>query len=101
MPPTRAKSPKLGRRKSCSDAANSISGDKSKGSFARGTRHSIGIYKEDINNTCTDNSKDPINVPNGNATCNFSNEPKPMKETNELTPPEINGHGDLKIAVQS
>ncbi|KAJ0603197.1 hypothetical protein HanIR_Chr03g0147851 [Helianthus annuus] len=44
-PPTRAKSPKLGRRKSCSDT---VSLDKRKGANAR-VRHSIGIYRDTTN----------------------------------------------------
>lgn len=42
-PPTRAKSPKLGRRNSSSDT-NHV--DKRVGASARGTRQSIGIYKD-------------------------------------------------------
>nr|GEY19549.1 protein WVD2-like 3 isoform X2 [Tanacetum cinerariifolium] len=44
-PPTRAKSPKLGRRKSCSDT---VGLDKRKGANAR-VRHSIGIYQDTTN----------------------------------------------------
>ncbi|XP_074291055.1 protein WVD2-like 3 [Silene latifolia] len=42
-PPTRAKSPKLGRRKSCSDAGVS------KKSLTKANRHSLGTVKEDSN----------------------------------------------------
>nr|XP_043628241.1 protein WVD2-like 3 [Erigeron canadensis] len=41
-PPTRAKSPKLGRRKSCSDT---VGLEKRKGAQAR-VRHSLGIYQD-------------------------------------------------------
>ncbi|KAK9059003.1 hypothetical protein SSX86_021622 [Deinandra increscens subsp. villosa] len=44
-PPTRAKSPKLGRRKSCSDT---VGLDKRKGSQPP-VRHSIGIYQDTTN----------------------------------------------------
>ncbi|KAI7757793.1 hypothetical protein M8C21_029169, partial [Ambrosia artemisiifolia] len=44
-PPTRAKSPKLGRRKSCSDT---VGLDKRKGVHAR-VRHSLGIYQDTTN----------------------------------------------------
>lgn len=44
-PPTRAKSPKLGRRKSCSDTTGL---DKRKGVHAR-VRHSLGIYQDSTN----------------------------------------------------
>ncbi|XP_010274160.1 PREDICTED: protein WVD2-like 3 [Nelumbo nucifera] len=42
-PPTRAKSPKLGRRKSCNDAVNSSQGERICG---RTTRHSLGSCRE-------------------------------------------------------
>ncbi|XVF28678.1 hypothetical protein REPUB_Repub15cG0051000 [Reevesia pubescens] len=47
MPPTRAKSPKLGRRKSCSDAVGSRQGEKVKGAFHHGNRHSLSSQRED------------------------------------------------------
>lgn len=68
MPPTRAKSPKLGRRKSYSDAVNSSEGEKGKGAYVRGNRHSLGIYKEDITNTRNANSKDPMLLANSEMT---------------------------------
>ncbi|ONK64421.1 uncharacterized protein A4U43_C07F25720 [Asparagus officinalis] len=45
-PPTRAKSPKLGRRKSCDDSNN---GDNNNGICYRLRRHSLGSYKDDCN----------------------------------------------------
>lgn len=49
MPPTRAKSPKLGRRKSCGDAADPSQVDNSSGVCDRLQRHSLGNYKEATN----------------------------------------------------
>uniref|UniRef100_A0A6N2N6T7 TPX2 C-terminal domain-containing protein n=1 Tax=Salix viminalis TaxID=40686 RepID=A0A6N2N6T7_SALVM len=48
LPPTRAKSPKLGRRKSCSNGVNSSQPDRVKGS--EGNNQSQGIYREDNSN---------------------------------------------------
>lgn len=53
-PPTRAKSPKLGRRKSCSDT---VGLNKGRGAHA-GVRHSLGIYRE------TTKQKDNIKLQN-------------------------------------
>ncbi|GFY84979.1 TPX2 (targeting protein for Xklp2) protein family [Actinidia rufa] len=58
LPPTRAKSPKLGRRKSCSDAVGVGAHGRVEG---RATRHSLGYYK----NSTTINGKDQINAQNG------------------------------------
>lgn len=44
-PPTRPKSPKLGRRKSCSDAAGFSQEAKEKKTSGKGSRHSLGIQK--------------------------------------------------------
>ncbi|KAJ0982394.1 hypothetical protein J5N97_010649 [Dioscorea zingiberensis] len=50
VPPTRAKSPKLGRRKSCSDATNpSSAGDDHLASCNRMNRHSLSSIKVDAN----------------------------------------------------
>ncbi|XP_057489024.1 protein WVD2-like 3 isoform X1 [Actinidia eriantha] len=58
LPPTRAKSPKLGRRKSCSDAVGVGARGRVEG---RATRHSLGYYK----NSTTINGKDQISAQNG------------------------------------
>ncbi|XP_071732532.1 protein WVD2-like 3 [Rutidosis leptorrhynchoides] len=52
-PPTRARSPKLGRRKSCSD---SVGLDKRKGAHAR-VRNSIGIYQHTTTTNKNDDTK--------------------------------------------
>ncbi|XP_057475295.1 protein WVD2-like 3 isoform X1 [Actinidia eriantha] len=61
LPPTRAKSPKLGRRKSCSDAVGLSQEDKGIGARGRATHHSLGYYKDGT----TANSKDQISLQNG------------------------------------
>ncbi|KAH7652321.1 OmpH-like protein [Dioscorea alata] len=45
-PPTRAKSPKLGRRSSCGDAANVSPADNNAGLCSRSNRHSLDAHKE-------------------------------------------------------
>ncbi|KAI8002719.1 Protein WVD2-like 3 [Camellia lanceoleosa] len=73
-PPTRAKSPKLGRRKSCNDAAR----DKGVGASGQGTRYSLGNYKDST--TATTNKKDQINLQNGNAAFKFKDEHKQQRK---------------------
>ncbi|KAA8527714.1 hypothetical protein F0562_035417 [Nyssa sinensis] len=102
-PPTRAKSPKLGRRKSCSDAVGLSQGDKGIGACGQGTRHSIGNYKD---TTTITNRKDQTNVQNGDAACKFKDEhkgPKQVRETNESVSllPKINGQGNVDITAMS
>ncbi|PKA58305.1 Protein WAVE-dampened 2 [Apostasia shenzhenica] len=46
IPPTRAKSPKLGRRKSCGDASNPASGDGKSKASACVNRHSFDITRD-------------------------------------------------------
>ncbi|ONK59632.1 uncharacterized protein A4U43_C08F8620 [Asparagus officinalis] len=61
LPTTRAKSPKLGRRKSCGDANNSSQGEnKSNGAPERATRHSLGTYK--VGNKLQNNAKIGKNI---------------------------------------
>ncbi|XP_018681156.2 protein WVD2-like 1 isoform X2 [Musa acuminata AAA Group] len=49
VPTTRAKSPKLGRRKSCGDASHRAEGDNCSGVCGRLQRHSLGAYKDATN----------------------------------------------------
>ncbi|KAH9684252.1 protein WVD2-like 3 [Citrus sinensis] len=74
MPPTRAKSPKLGRRKSCSDSASLNQGDQVKGTSRTGNRQSLGNYREDTTLFSTD-KKDPSNIPNGHVICKLQDNP--------------------------
>ncbi|KAK2972948.1 hypothetical protein RJ640_022005 [Escallonia rubra] len=90
-PPTRAKSPKLGRRKSCSDAVGLNKG------IGQGTRHSLGNYS-DSTSLSTTNKKDRIYVRDGNST-HKCNESKQVRETNESISSKMNGQGNLDVAV--
>ncbi|XP_057957519.1 protein WVD2-like 3 isoform X2 [Malania oleifera] len=92
-PPTRAKSPKLGRRKSCSDAVTSAEGNKGKGACDRGNRHSLGTYKEDISSTSSTGSKEQMCVQNVEDT----NE----REMSDCLSPKVNGQHNVDIVVQS
>ncbi|XP_038973092.1 protein WVD2-like 2 isoform X2 [Phoenix dactylifera] len=49
LPTTRPKSPKLGRRQSCSDVNNPSNGDNNDGACGRVNRHSSGSFKEETN----------------------------------------------------
>ncbi|KAI8011258.1 Protein WVD2-like 3 [Camellia lanceoleosa] len=100
-PPTRAKSPKLGRRKSCSDAVGLSQRDKGIGASDRGTRHSFGNYKDSTTTTTTTNRKDRSSIQNGNSACKFKDEPKQMRETNQSISTKVNGQGNVDIAVES
>ncbi|PWA44984.1 TPX2 domain-containing protein [Artemisia annua] len=82
-PPTRAKSPKLGRRKSCSDT---VGLDKRKGAHAR-VRHSIGVYQD------TTNSK----LQNHDMTVQTTDETEPQ----ESALSNITEDFDEKIDIQS
>lgn len=95
MPPTRAKSPKLGRRKSCSDAVSLNQGDQVKGTFRTGNRQSLGNYREDTTLGSTD-KKDPSNIPNGHVICKLQDEPKLVED---IMPPKVNGHSNPEIGV--
>lgn len=74
MPPTRAKSPKLGRRKSYSDAVSSNQGEKVKGACCSVNRHSVGEYLEDTNTRSFTNVKDLSDIHNDHSNIEL-NEP--------------------------
>ncbi|KAH0658535.1 hypothetical protein KY289_027283 [Solanum tuberosum] len=77
-PPTRAKSPKFCRRKSCGDTGGL---DKDVGAYDRGSQHILGY---DANTTfASRNSKDRLNNRRGSATYNFNNESDHAGGTNE------------------
>ncbi|KAH7842589.1 hypothetical protein Vadar_007038 [Vaccinium darrowii] len=78
-PPTRAKSPKLGRRKSCSDAVGFSQGNNGVVAHGQGTRHSLGTYK-DISATATNDRKDRIIFQNGNATFKLKDESRRARD---------------------
>lgn len=61
VPTTRAKSPKLGRRKSCGDTTNTSQGENdSTGACGRSTRHSLGTYKVGNKNQSSEKNGSPI-----------------------------------------
>lgn len=95
MPPTRAKSPKLGRRKSCSDAASLNQGDQVKGTSRTGNRQSLGNYREDTTLFSTD-KKDPSNIPNGHFICKLQDNPKLAED---IMAPKVNVHSNPEIGV--
>ncbi|KAM7488308.1 hypothetical protein LguiB_025792 [Lonicera macranthoides] len=88
LPPTRAKSPKLGRRKSCSDT-NCV--DKGIGACGRGARHSLGNYKDIIALAATD-TEDHMNAHDSNSI---------SKVEDESISPKTNGQVYVDIAIQS
>ncbi|XVE81762.1 hypothetical protein DITRI_Ditri15bG0091800 [Diplodiscus trichospermus] len=99
MPPTRAKSPKLGRRKSCSDAASSTQGEKVKGSSHHGNRLSLGSQREVTVATTigSANKKNQKIVQNGLAPLKLKDEYMKAQEMNESVPQNANGLTDSNI----
>ncbi|OVA05313.1 TPX2 [Macleaya cordata] len=93
LPPTRAKSPKLGRRKSCSDAINSSQGDNERVACGRVTRQSLGTFKEDTTNSPNNND--------GNENPRSKGERKPIRGTPKSAPAKITGQRNVDITVQS
>ncbi|KAM6566428.1 hypothetical protein CsatA_025556 [Cannabis sativa] len=87
LPPTRAKSPKLGRRKSCSATVNKV-----KGTYGPGNRHSTTASSMNL--------KDKSYIDNGNSNtdCNFSDNSQQLDEINKVIP---NGQENVDIAVHS
>ncbi|OMO95567.1 hypothetical protein COLO4_15796 [Corchorus olitorius] len=104
MPPTRAKSPKLGRRKSTSDAVNSSQAEKVKGALHHRNRQSMGSQREDSIATTlgSENKKHQNDVQNGYAPLKFEEESTKVQEISESVPPIIaNGHIDSDISFLS
>lgn len=95
-PPTRAKSPKFCRRKSCGDTAGL---DKNVGAYDRGSQHILG-YNENTTFSSR-NSKDSLNSQRGSATYNFNNESNHAGETNESYMAEMKDEVNMDISVHS
>ncbi|KAJ4722608.1 Protein WVD2-like [Melia azedarach] len=96
MPPTRAKSPKLGRRKSCSDAVNSNQGEKVKGASHVENRHSLGIYIENTTTLGSTNKNDSNSIQNCHVICKLEDQPQKVEE---MILPMLNGHSNADIPV--
>ncbi|CAN4097618.1 unnamed protein product [Withania somnifera] len=95
-PPTRAKSPKFCRRKSCGDTGGL---DKDVGSYDRGSQHLFGYNA----NTCfaSRNSKDRLNIRRGSPTYNFNGESNHAEETNEPCMTKMQEEMNMNISVHS
>ncbi|KAG6757384.1 hypothetical protein POTOM_037692 [Populus tomentosa] len=96
LPPTRAKSPKLGRRKSCSNGVNSSQPDRVKGACGDGNNQSQGIFREDTSNPVSQHS-----IPKGHVICKFEDESRQMEGIDELIPLEVSGQSFAGIGLQS
>ncbi|XP_022930313.1 protein WVD2-like 3 isoform X1 [Cucurbita moschata] len=94
LPPTRAKSPKLGRRKSCNDAVHSSYGDKIKVSCGKGNGRHTDSYNRDI--IALDVIENRSNV-----ICFVENNLKQEGAFHEVIPIDVNGSKNMNISVQS
>lgn len=103
LPPTRAKSPKLGRRKSSGDAVSSTERDKVRGAYRQGNRpSSLGISKEDNTSTISADVKDQSSVQNDLTICKFKDEPaRGIEEKSELSLQKVTAHSNIEIGVRS
>ncbi|XP_042486740.1 protein WVD2-like 3 [Macadamia integrifolia] len=95
LPTTRAKSPKLGRRKSCSDTVDSSRGDNQKGVSGRSSRLSLGIYKEDTKSTTNNSSR------NTNSSPRIKDAPKQVRESTNSAAPKTTEQSNVDITVHS
>ncbi|XP_023000498.1 protein WVD2-like 3 isoform X3 [Cucurbita maxima] len=94
LPPTRAKSPKLGRRKSCNDAVHSSYGDKIKVSCGKGNgRHTDSYDRDIIALDVIENRSDVIRF--------VENKLKQEGAFHEVIPIDVNGSKNMNISVQS
>ncbi|XP_004247651.1 protein WVD2-like 3 [Solanum lycopersicum] len=97
-PPTRAKSPRLGRRKSCNDSVGLDKG--TMGAYDRGTRHSLEVNNEN-DAFGSRNRKDRINIQNGTAIYKFNNEANRAEDINESYMTTMREEMNVDIAVHS
>ncbi|RZC81399.1 hypothetical protein C5167_043981 [Papaver somniferum] len=101
MPPTRAKSPKLGRRKSCSDAVKSSHGANGILSHDRANRQSLDTCQEDTITSPNSSSKFQINGHDVSGSRGLKGEQKPVRGTRKSAPPKMTGQSNVDITVQS
>ncbi|XP_022722275.1 protein WVD2-like 3 [Durio zibethinus] len=85
MPPTRAKSPKLGRRKSLSNEVSSSQREIVKGASQHGNHHSLGSQREDTIAITfgSANKKNQNNILNGQAPLKFKDKSMKVQEMSE------------------
>ncbi|KAL9237157.1 hypothetical protein vseg_011742 [Gypsophila vaccaria] len=95
-PPTRAKSPKLGRRKSCSDATGGLP----KHCSTKTNRHSLGTLKEDPN-VSDATSRASFNTSTGMTYEDVEELVRGQVPTNEANLSAINGDDKIEISVMS
>ncbi|GAB2266139.1 hypothetical protein Dimus_001161 [Dionaea muscipula] len=91
-PPTCAKSPKLGRRKSCSDAVGLSQGENERKASNRENGHNFVIFKH--------HSLISTNILDGDVTYKYNNEVKQDGEINELMPSALDGPKNVASPVQ-
>nr|XP_027107362.1 protein WVD2-like 2 [Coffea arabica] len=97
LPVTRAKSPNLSRRKSCSDAAKSCkSSTDEKGACARTKRHSFGVCKEGSTKPTTPKNKDVIGGRNVAAGISREGSSTSTKYKNMQSRQSLNGANRIK-----
>ena len=95
-PPTRAKSPKLGRRKSRSGALNSSNGNQVKGAVVQENYHIQFNDNEDGSFSIYNNNRSDKN--DVGDIYEIKNNTKHIGETNAI---RVNGQVDLEISSQS
>ncbi|XP_074281825.1 protein WVD2-like 3 [Silene latifolia] len=94
-PPTRAKSPKLGRRKSCSDAVGL-----SKKRTSKANRHSLATLKEDPS-TSDSNSGSSFNTFTVSTYEDDEEHEREQEPINARLLPSVNGEKNMEISVMS
>lgn len=99
LPLTRAKSPKLTRRKSCGDAANSSMHEN--GLCTRAARHSVGTYKGASASSSPVKNKDQNLGRNGNGISKVKDRFKQAKKTPPQTPSHELAEESSDVTVQS
>ncbi|XP_038684527.1 protein WVD2-like 2 [Tripterygium wilfordii] len=103
LPLTRPKSPKLSRRKSCSDAVHASPDEKGK-CCTRVHRHSLGTHKEEFTAGNNNKNKGYVNgqkSQNGNGNYKVKDRSKPENGTRKATSVKITGQRAADITVES
>ncbi|XP_052193967.1 protein WVD2-like 2 [Diospyros lotus] len=87
IPTTRAKSPKLTRRKSCGDATHAS--PEEKGVCVRAIRHSIGNHKDGSSTGRPIKNKVQVSARSGNTTCKVKDHSGTEKEATKTSSPKM------------